>query len=368
MAPADQPGRRRAAPPPKRRASTQPAKEPKRPKPAAAPQPSRAPQAPAPTQLFRGWLAVTAVGLLLCLSGWTSLGVPEWVPTSGAVVITTNYALALAVRTGGRPYYSGVLALVLAVAAVATESPILLSGAAVATAALAAVLGVMATKPAARFRHVMREVLIASVVAAVGAFAVEAYQAPVSVDRAAYLALGVALLGAVGLVYRLGAGIHGLGRRGAVAVVSGIGLLFVGLAYTEALSRWSTGDFTGSVEDGISWVHETFGGVPRPTEFLLGFPALAWGVSTRARRRQGWWVCAFGAAGLSVVTTSLLNPAVPLTEAGLVLGYSLVLGLGLGYAVVRADAYLTGNRGRRARKLEEQAAHRPEPERIEALL
>jgi hypothetical protein len=50
------------------------------------------------------------------------------------------------------------------------------------------------------------------------------------------------------------------------------------------------------------------------------------------------------------------------------LGYSLLLGLLLGYAVIRADTFLTGTRGRRARKLEEQTAHRPEPDRIHALL
>lgn len=347
MARADQPGRRRAAPPPKRRASL---------------------ATPSRLRRYLSWLAVTVLGLLLCLLAWTPVGAPDWVPTTGAVVVSTSYAVALGARTGGRPYASGLLALVLGVAAVVTESPILLSGAAVATAALAAVLGVMATKPAARFVQVVGEILVATATAAVGAFAVEAYQAPVSVDRAQYLALGVALLGALGLVYRLGAGLHGLGRRGAAAVVAGIGLLFVGLAYSEALSRWGTGDLTSIVGDGITWVHETIRAVPRPTEFLLGFPALAWGVSTRARRRQGWWVCAFGAAGLSVVSTSLLNPAVPLTEAGLALLYSLLLGLILGYAVIRADAYLTGNRGRRARKLEEQAAHRPEPKRTEALL
>jgi len=311
---------------------------------------------------------VTGLGLAMCVLGWTALDVPSWVPTSGAVMISTSYAVALAVRTGGRPYYSGLLCLVIAVTAVAWQEPILLSGAAVGTAVLSAVLGVMATKPAARFLVVAREVILAALVASVGAFAVEAYQAPVSVDRAGYLALGVALLGAIGLVYRLGAGLHGLGRRGAIAVVSGIALLFVGLAYTEALSRWGAGDLTNGVGDAITSVHDTLGGVPRPTEFLLGFPALAWGVSTRARRRQGWWVCAFGAAGLAVVATSLLDPHIALSEAALVLGYSLVLGLVLGYAVVRADSYLTGNRGRRARKLEEQSAHRPEPERIEALL
>jgi len=316
----------------------------------------------------RAWCLVTGVGLLLCILGWTDLGAPEWLPTVGAVLISSSYAVALAARTGGQALVSGALAFALAVGAVLWEEPILLSGVAVGTATLAAILGVMVTIPAPGFRQVAREVTISAGFAAVGAFAVEAYQAPVSVDRAAYLALALALLGAVGLVYRLGAGIHGLGRRGAFAVVSGIALLFVGLAYSEALSRWGTGDLTNSVGDAITWVHDTFGGVPRPTEFLLGFPALAWGISTRARRRQGWWVCAFGAAGLSVVSTSLLNPSVSLAEAALVLGYSLALGLALGYVVVRADTWMTGTRGRRARQLEVQAAHRPEPVRTEALL
>ena len=205
----------------------------------------------------------------------------------------------------------------------------------------------------------MRECLVASVVAAVGAFAVEAYEAPVSVDRAAYLALGVALLGALGLVYRLGAGIHGLGRRGAVSVVSGIGLLSVGLAYTEALSRWGTGDSSTRQRRGRHQLGpRDVGGVPRPTEFLLGFPALAWGVSTRARRRQGWWVCAFGArrppSVVDHVTARPRGAARPRRDSSWATASSL--GLGLGYAVVRADAYLTGTRGRRARKLEEQAA------------
>ncbi|HSV37776.1 MAG TPA: hypothetical protein VLI04_03355 [Nocardioidaceae bacterium] len=348
-----QPGRRRATPAPKR----------------GVPLPSLPKIAlPPRQQRTRVWFLVTGLGLLLCVLGWTGLDVPGWMPPSGAVLISTTFAMALAARTGGWPNTSGLVALVIAVTAVATEEPILLSGAAVGTAVLAAILGVMVTMPAARFGQVAREVTIAAGIAAVGAFAVEAYQAPVSVDRASYLALAAALLGAVGLVYRLGAGIHGLGRRGGFAVVSGIGLLFVGLAYSEALSRWGTGELTNSVGDAITNIHDAIGAVPRPTEFLLGFPALAWGISTRARRRQGWWVCAFGAAGLSVVSTSLLNPAVPLVEAGLVLLYSLVLGLGLGYAAIRADAYLTGTRGRRARRLEEEAAHRPEPARTEALL
>jgi peptidoglycan/LPS O-acetylase OafA/YrhL len=103
-------------------------------------------------------------------------------------------------------------------------------------------------------------------------------------------------------------------------------------------------------------------------EFLLGFPVLAWGVYTRARRRQGWWAAVFGAAGLAVVAGSLLDPAVSLPEAGLTVVYSLVLGLLLGYLVIRADRFLSGDRGRRARRAEEAAAHRPEPGRLRPLL
>ena len=319
-------------------------------------------------RLFRLWLATTAVGLALCALGWTDLGVPSWVTYVGAILISTSYAVGLAARTGGRPVYCGIVAAVLSVAAVVTEEPIMLSGVAVGTAVLAAVLGVMATKPAARYRFAAREVTLAALVAAVGAFAVEAYQAPVSLERANYLALGVALLGALGLVVRLGAGLHGLGRRGAATVLGGTLLLFVVLAYTEALSRWGTGELTSSVDDAVDMIRDAIGAVPRPTEFLLGFPALAWGVSIRARRRQGWWVCAFGAAGLAVVATALLDAELALSEAGLGLGYSLVLGLVIGFLVVRADSFLTGTRGRRARRLEERAAHRPEPERLEALL
>lgn len=115
-------------------------------------------------------------------------------------------------------------------------------------------------------------------------------------------------------------------------------------------------------------MRDLLGAVPRPIEVLLGFPALAWGVSTRARRRQGWWVCAFGAPGLAVVAVALLDPGTTLLEAALTLVYSLVLGLLFGYAVIRADLYLTGARGRRARQLEELAAHRPEPGRFQPLL
>lgn len=373
-------GRRRAVPEPRPR-RTRPPRTP-RPVPPAArpsghdletPEPTPPPK-PArvrrwPAHLVRGsWLALTVAGTAAVLLPWTPLEVPEPVPLAGAATVTTMFAFALAVRAGGRPLIAGGLALVLAAAAVLTSVPVLLAAAAVSTATLGAVLGVMVTTPAARVPAVARECVGAVLVAAVAAFAVDAYDPAVSLERAGYLVLGLALLGALGLAHRLAAGLHGLGRRGAVMLVSGIGLLAVSLAYTEALSRWGSPEVVDTVEATSHSLRHLIGAIPRPTELLLGIPALAWGVSTRARRRQGWWGTGFGAAGLAVVATSLLDHRVSLVEAGLATLYSLVVGLLLGYLVIRADSFLSGARGRRARRAEEASAHRPEPGRSHPLL
>ena len=337
------------------------------PEPTPPPKPARVRRWPA--LLVRGlWLALTVAGTAAVLLPWTPLEVPEPVPLAGAATVTTMFAFALAVRAGGRPLIAGGLALVLAAAAVLTSVPVLLAAAAVSTATLGAVLGVMVTTPAARVPAVARECVGAVLVAAVAAFAVDAYDPAVSLERAGYLVLGLALLGALGLAHRLAAGLHGLGRRGAVMLVSGIGLLAVSLAYTEALSRWGSPEVVDTVEATSHSLRHLIGAIPRPTELLLGIPALAWGVSTRARRRQGWWGTGFGAAGLAVVATSLLDHRVSLVEAGLATLYSLVVGLLLGYLVIRADSFLSGARGRRARRAEEASAHRPEPGRSHPLL
>ena len=294
--------------------------------------------------------------------------VPDWLPPAGSVTITTCFAFGLALRTGGRALVAGGLAAVLSTGSVASGTPVVVAAAAIATAVLAAVLGVMATKPAARFAAVVRECVYAVLVAVVGALAVVAYDAPLSAVRAGYVVLALSLLGALSLAYRLAAGLHGLGRRGVVMVLAGVGLLAVTLAYTAALTRWGSPGVRMTFEDTTRWVRDLLGAVPRPTEFLLGIPALAWGVSTRARRRQGWWGTAFGAAGLAVVSATLLDPGLSLEEAGLRTAYSLLLGLALGYLVIRADRFLSGARGRRARRLEEASAHRPEPGRTQALL
>ncbi|MEO5711094.1 MAG: hypothetical protein ABIQ59_14900 [Nocardioidaceae bacterium] len=337
------------------------------PEPIPPPKPARVRRWPG--LLFRTlWTVLVLAGLIAVAPAWTPYDAPAWVTNAGAVTLTTTSAFALAVRTGGRPLLTGGLTLVLACAAVLTQQPMLLAAAAISTATIGTVLGVMVTIPAARVPAVARECLVAVVVAATAAFAADAYDPRVSLERAGYLVLGLSLLGALALAYRLAAGLHGLGRRGAVMLVSGLGLLAVSLAYTEALGRWGSQELVDSFERSTRDLAHLVGAIPRPTEFLLGIPALAWGVSTRARRRQGWWGTGFGAAGLAVVATSLLDPEVVLVEVGLATAYSLVVGLVLGYLVIRADSFLSGARGRRARRIEEASAHRPEPGRTHPLL
>jgi hypothetical protein len=373
------PGRRRAEPEPRSRRGSAPVDRPAAvapvvgaraaevPEPTPPPKPDQGPRRSAP--LLRAlWSLGAVAGLVAAALPWTSYAVPGWVPHAGAAAVTAALAVALAVRTGGRPLLSGALALLLGAGAVLSGQPVLLAAAAVSTAVVGAVLGVMVTLPAARVALVARECAVGTLVAAASALGANAYDARVAVERAAYLALALSLLGALALAYRLAAGLHGLGRRGVVMVVSGIGLLAVSLAYTEALARWGSPELVDSVETAVRHVRDLVGAVPRPVELLLGFPALAWGVSTRARRRQGWWGTGFGAAGLAVVATGLLAPGESLLEVGLATAYSLVGGLLLGYLVIRADSFLSGARGRRARRLEEAAAHRPEPGRTHALL
>ena len=337
------------------------------PEPTPPPKPARVRRWP--RLLLRAlWVVLALAGIVAVVLPWTSYDVPEWVVRAGAVTLTTTYAFALAVRAGGRPVLTGALTLALAATAVVSGQPVLLAAAGVSTATVGAVLAVMVTQPAARVVVVARECLIAVLVAVVAAFAANAYDARVSLERAGYLVLGLSLLGALALAYRLAAGLHGLGRRGAVMLVSGIGLLAVSLAYTEALGRWGSPELVDAFERSTRDLADLIGAVPRPTALLLGFPALAWGVSTRARRRQGWWGTGFGAAATALVATSLLDPEVSLVEAGLATAYSLVAGLLLGYLVIRADSFLSGARGRRARRMEEASAHRPEPGRTHPLL
>jgi len=313
------------------------------------------------------WWILGIAGTAALVAAMVPVG-PSWLATTGSLVIATTFSAALATRTGGRPFVFGALALTVGLVAVLSDQDVLLTGAAVSTSAVAAVLGVMFTVPASGFLAAARECVVALVVAGVGAMATVGFEPAIQKERFEYVGLGLALLGAVVLVYRLGAGLHGLGRRGMVVVGIGGAILGVTLLYAELLRHYGS---TGLVDELLSWVRwsrDHLGAFPRPIETVLGVPALAYGVHMRARRRQGWWVCAFGVAATSPTATALANPAVSVSEAALSVVYGLVAGLVIGWVLIRLDLALTGNRGRRSRGAEQAAAVRPEPGRFAPLL
>jgi hypothetical protein len=180
------------------------------------------------------------------------------------------------------------------------------------------------------------------------------------------------MVGVFAIVYRLGAGLHGLGRRGIVIVLIGTGVLALTLAYAELLRRYGTPGLVGNLLDAAAWSRDNLGAIPRPLVAILGVPALAWGVHMRARRRQGWWVCAFGVALTAPVAYALVDPGRTVVEATLATSYGAVIGFAIGYLLIRIDLRLTGPRptgprGRRLAETEEATAVRPEPGRTHAL-
>lgn len=315
-------------------------------------------------------MLVTGAGIAALVAGLVG-GVHPLLPQAGAVVVATAYVWAMAVRTGGRPVVFGLLTLALGVAVVWSDRDLLRDGAAVMTCAVSAILAVIATVPAVTRWRAVLEVVVASVVAVGGALALHGLQPTIDVSRFEYVTLAMALVGGLAVVYRLGAGLHGLGRRGLFIVFFGGVVLALTLAYGELLRRYGTPALVQGVEQWIAWLRDHVGASPRPIVAVLGVPALVWGVHMRARRRQGWWVCVFGVTATAPIAQGLLDPEVRWQESALALGYGVLVGLVVGLGLIRADLALTGQqrqRGRRGRRAEEAAAVRPEPARIDALL
>ncbi|MFL6062515.1 MAG: hypothetical protein ACJ72E_14880 [Marmoricola sp.] len=311
-------------------------------------------------------MVLVLVGAATVVAARVAPSLPDVVRGIGAVLISGAFSWSLAVRTGGRPYWAISLTGVLGIAAVATEWQPLQAGAAVGTGVVAATLAVMLTTPAATYGRAIREALIATAVGAIGALGVVGFAGDhpdVDVSRFQYVVLGLALAGAFSLVYRLGAGLHGLGRRGYVIAGGAVLMLVIALAYSEAISQYGSRDIISAGDDLRSSVRSHLGAVPHPIVALLGYPALLWGVFMRARRRQGWWVSAFGVAATAPTATRLVAADHGFTSVALGALYSFAIGIAVGYLVVRIEQSLTGTHGRRARRDEEAVAHRPEPRR-----
>lgn len=302
------------------------------------------------------------VALAIGLATLRTIEGPTLVQQSLAAALGVVLAVGLSARIGAHVLLGATLALIVGVGAVLTQWPPLLGGAAFGTGVLAACLGVLATRPAMTFRGVVFEVVVALLVATVGGLGVVGFSVGIDTERFAYGVLSLAFLATVAMVYRLGGGLYGLGGRGLILGAGALALLVVVLVYTAALTRYGSPELVLRVDAAQDWTREYLGGVPHPVEVLVGIPALAWGVSMRARRRQGWWVCAFGTAATAHVVSDLLGGGTALSSTLAAL-YGLVLGLLLGFAVIRLERVLTG----RSSRAEKDVVQREEPGRMRPL-
>lgn len=311
------------------------------------------------------WLVVTvALGAGLIFDRIHTL--PDRASGGLAAAFAAAIVAGLWTRLGSPTWASVTCAVIYGAAAVGSQNALLLRGAAIATAVLVAVFAIVATVPAQRFRATIPEVLLAWAIALLGAFAVAGFHVNVDADVFGYTALALALFGAFAAVYQPGAGLHGLGRRGYVLIVSISLLLIFIVGYSVALTHWGSRYVSDTIDDVDSWTSDTFGATPHLIQLAVGVPSLVWGVFTRARRRQGWWMCAFGVALTAPATTAFVD-GTPTGTAILGCAYGVLVGVVIGFVIVRVEQALTGSRGRRARRTEEAAAHRPEPKRWEPL-
>ncbi len=293
---------------------------------------------------------------------------PEWVPRSIAVIVGCLLAVGLAIRSNGRWRLALLLSALLGLAGLLIPMDAIRAGCAVGAATSGACLGVLVTKPAPRYLIAAREVAMALAVALAGSLCALGFTTNLDHVRFGYVVLALSLGGSVAMVYRLGAGLHGLGSRGYLMVAGALALLTLALAYTAALRQWGSLEINNSVNDVHTFIKETFYATPNLIASFVGIPALAWGPFMRARRRQGWWVTAFGTAATAPMTMIAVNRSLPLLESLVSMTYSVVLGLLIGYLLVRVEQFLdTGATSKRARRAEEDQAHRPEPSRMSPL-
>ena len=281
----------------------------------------------------------------------------------GAGLLLIVFSVGLTHRVGGHMRIWASLGAALAVAAVVTEANILLAAAAAATAVLGSVWAVVITRPAVTIFQAVREYVLAIVIALSGTVGVAAWNAPVSYQRFNLVVLTVALGLAITVVWNLGAGLHGLGRQN-LAILAGVAALVVlVLAYSSFVRTHGSQMITDTISDLVIWMRQTFGGVPRPVEVFIGFPALIVGVSMRSRHREGWWILVFAVIGTGVLSTSLVSPGAFPSYIGLSTLYSSILGLFVG---LFARNFVVRDRSKRAARVVEPE-RRIEPPRLAAL-
>lgn len=289
-----------------------------------------------------------------------------WVARIGAAAATWFAVLLLARRIGGPVPLVACFAGTCLVLVVLVPRGWVLSAGAVVAAASYGLLGMVSTRPSAGLRS-LREAVVTAVVGAAGAVVVTGYDVGLRPFRFRMMVLALTLLAALALAWRLGLGLHSLGRRGLTLIVGVVVVLVAAVGYVQAVRHWGSSELVGSVTDATDTVRDRLGASPRLIEAFVGFPAIVWGAAVRNRRRQGWWMSAFGSLAAAGVATSLVQPSVGLAEAAESTGYNLLIGAALGLVLVGVDRLLTGT-GRRSRVTGGVDPQRPEPSRTARLM
>ena len=322
--------------------------------------------------LVLAWVACWLVGTVVCAGEVVDVtGVSGEEPRYGAALVTVLLAVALARRCGGLVWFWGLLAIAFVALVLVADQRWLDSSAALFVAVVGAVASVMLTRPAATYVRLFMEYGIAVLLAISAAFAVAGYGAELSSGRYYLLVVVLSVTGAMSLVWRLGTDFHRLARRGVLWCAAGAVVIFALLVYSRLLREYGSASITGAERDLTDWIRDRLDGVPQPVQVLVGFPALLWGVRTRAQRRQGWWMCAIGTFGTATVATALAAPRPDVADAGRSLAYSAALGLLVALLVLYAEATRarrrSAARGRRIRDDHPAAASLPEPGRTRPL-
>lgn len=314
-----------------------------------------------------GWsvTVLVAASSLAVEQGWWDQ--PASVARSGGIVATWFAVVILTRRAGGRHGLIGIFAAVVLGLVWAFPENWALAGAAVTAASVHGVLGMLLSRPAPGLRSLF-ELMVSVLTGLAGAVVVTAYDVGLRSFRFRVLVVTLVLVAAFAMAWRLGHGARSIGRRGVTAICGGAVLLLASVLYAEAIRQWGSPELVQGLVDAKSWAVDHLGAAPRPIEALVGFPALVWGVTIRSQRRQGWWMCAFGALGAAGVATSFAEQRIGLGESLAATGYGVVIGTVLGLVIVAVDQLLTGPGDRRAQARDPQIAERPEPARFEPLL
>jgi hypothetical protein len=331
-----------------------------------APEPSGSPLLTALTLLLLAAGVAAAVTRFWIPAGVTNL--PPHLPGYGSVVLTGVLIGLVSHRLIGPWRLATLLASGVGLAAVVTGRVWLVGGAASLAAVSSGVLAVVATRPGSSVLRTLREVVVAVAIASIGALAVGGYAAPLQIDTFRLLTIVATVLGCLVVAQRLGGGFDELDRRTMGIVVAAVFALVVAAVYSRAFDTWASQGLVDAVDSLGSRVHDTIGAVPRPLEWIVGIPALVWGVRSRALRHQGWWICAFGGIATGYIASSLGEPDVDLSEALLGSAYAVLIGVVLGLVLASLDSSPARPDARRSHQADRSPVERAEPGRRQPLL